>query len=87
MSELSRLLNESPIPFEAYAYIHLLQATARRSIQIRHLKFEDLKKEMSKGAYNYYLNIPTAKKSGLFRETFKKLAIIEDLYLALLSFI
>ena len=73
---------------ETYAYIHLLQSTARRPIQIRHLKFEDLRKEISQGTWNYFLNIPSAKKrGGLFRETFKKLAITEDLYLILLNFI
>lgn len=78
MSELSRLWKEDLIPFETYTYIHLLQATARRPIQIRHLKFEDLRKEMSQGTWNYYLNIPSAKKRGvLFRDTFKKLAITE----------
>lgn len=47
MFELSRLWKENLISFETYAYIHLLQATARRPIQIRHLKFEDLRKEIS----------------------------------------
>lgn len=88
MAELARLWKEDLISFEAYAYIHLLQATARRPVQIRHLKFEDLKKEISQGTWNYYLNIPSAKKrGGLFRTTFKKLAITEDLYLILLNFI
>ncbi|WP_255265307.1 site-specific integrase [Neisseria sicca] len=88
MTELARLWKEDLIPFETYTYIHLLQATARRPIQIRHLKFEDLKKEISQGTWNYFLNIPRAKKrGGLFRGTFKKLVITEDLYLILLNFI
>lgn len=88
MFELSRLWKEDLISFETYAYIHLLQATARRPIQIRHLKFEDLRKEISEGTWNYYLYIPSAKKRcALFRESFKKLAITEDLYLILLNFI
>ncbi|HDR1839082.1 TPA: site-specific integrase, partial [Pasteurella multocida] len=87
MAELARLWREDLISFETYAYIHLLQSTARRPIQIRHLKFEDLRKEISQGTWNYFLNIPSAKKrGGLFRETFKKLAITEDLYLILLNF-
>ena len=49
MAELARLWREDLISFETYAYIHLLQATARRPIQIRHLKFEDLRKEISQG--------------------------------------
>lgn len=88
MTELARLWKEDLISFETYAYIHLLQATARRPIQIRHLKFEDLRKEISEGTWNYYLYIPSAKKRcALFRESFKKLAITEDLYLILLNFI
>ena len=88
MAELARLWREDLISFETYAYIHLLQSTARRPIQIRHLKFEDLRKEISQGTWNYFLNIPSAKKrGGLFRETIKKLAITEDLYLILLNFI
>lgn len=74
MAELARLWREDLISFETYAYIHLLQATARRPIQIRHLKFEDLRKEISQGTWNYFLHIPSAKKrGGLFRETFKNL--------------
>lgn len=65
-----------------------LSGTARRPIQIRHLKFEDLKKETSQGTWNYFLNIPSAKKrGGLFRKTFKKIAITEDLYLVILNFL
>lgn len=88
MTELARLWKKDLILFETYTYIHLLQATARRPIQIRHLKFEDLKKETSQGTWNYFLNIPSAKKrGGLFRKTFKKIAITEDLYLVILNFL
>ena len=52
MAELARLWREDLISFETYAYIHLLQSTARRPIQIRHLKFEDLRKEISQGTWN-----------------------------------
>ena len=88
MSELNRLWKEDLISFETYAYINLLQSTARRPIQIRHLKFKDLRKEMSNGTWNYYLDIPTAKKrNATFRSSFKSLSITEDLYLILLNFI
>ena len=47
-----------------------------------------MKKEASQGTWNYFLNIPSAKKrGGLFRKTFKKIAITEDLYLVLLNFL
>ncbi|HHF0428624.1 hypothetical protein [Haemophilus influenzae] len=88
MSELNRLWKEDLISFETYAYINLLQSTARRPIQIRHLKFKALRKEMSNGTWNYYLDIPTAKKrNATFRSSFKSLSITEDLYLILLNFI
>ncbi|WP_439258038.1 site-specific integrase [Lonepinella sp. BR2271] len=88
MSELNRLWKENLITFETYVYINLLQSTARRPIQFRHLKFKDLRKEMSNNTWNYYLDIPSAKKrNGSFRYSFKTLSITEDLYLILLNFI
>lgn len=87
MLELNRLWKENQISFETYTYIHLLHATARRPIQIRHLKFKDLQKEFSENTWNYYLNIPCAKKrNSKFRTEFKKFPITEDLYLILLNF-
>lgn len=89
-NELIRLFAEDKISLPCYSYLSLLQATARRSIQLRQLKAEDLLKERcsKSGAINFYLNIPRAKQRGVgFREVFKKLAITEELYLTLLNLI
>lgn len=85
-NELIRLFAENKITLACYGYVSTLQATARRAVQIRQLKAEDLIKEKcaNSGATNFYLNIPRAKQRGVgFREVFKKLAITEELYLTL----
>ncbi|WP_413472480.1 site-specific integrase [Shewanella baltica] len=85
-NELIRLFAENKITLACYGYLSTLQATARRSVQIRQLKAEDLIKEKcaKSGATNFYLNIPRAKQRGVgFREVFKRLAITEELYLTL----
>lgn len=89
-NELIRLFKEDSISFSCYAYVSLLQATARRPIQLRQLKSIDLQKiqNTKSNSFDFYLNIPRAKQRGVgFREEFKKLAITEDLYLILLNFI
>ncbi|WP_324017806.1 site-specific integrase [Aeromonas hydrophila] len=89
-NELIRLFKEDSISFSCYAYVNLLQATARRPIQLRQLKSIDLQKiqNTKSNSFDFYLNIPRAKQRGVgFREEFKKLAITEDLYLILLNFI
>lgn len=89
-NELIRLFKEDSISFSCYAYVSLLQATARRPIQLRQLKSIDLQKikNTKSNSFNFYLNIPRAKQRGVgFREEFKKLAITEVLYLTLLNFI
>lgn len=85
-NELIRLFAENKITLACYSYLSTLQATARRAVQIRQLKAEDLIKDTctKSGATNFYLNIPRAKQRGVgFREVFKKLAITEELYLTL----
>ena len=89
-NELIRLFKEDSISFSCYSYVNLLQATARRPIQLRQLKSIDLQKiqNTKSNSFDFYLNIPRAKQRGVgFREEFKKLAITEDLYLILLNFI
>lgn len=82
LEELSELWRNDEISFSCYAYVNLLQATARRPKQLRELKVCDLIKESDQ----FFLNIPRAKQQGLgFREAFKKLSITEDLYLILLN--
>lgn len=89
-NELIRLFRDDSISFSCYAYISLVQATARRPIQLRQLRTIDLIKEdnVAKNAKNFYINIPRAKQRGIgFREVFKKLRITEDLYLTLRNLI
>ncbi len=89
-SELNRLFLGDQISITEFVYLLLLEATARRPIQLRQLKGRDLIKITSNetGAVNYYLNIPRAKqRDGGFRKTFKSLAITEDIYLILLNLI
>ncbi|MBE3672436.1 site-specific integrase [Pseudoalteromonas distincta] len=82
--ELNDLWRNETISFDCYAYINLLQATARRPKQIRDLKACDLYKEGN----SYFLNIPCAKKRGLkFRSVSNRLPITEELYLIILNLI
>jgi hypothetical protein len=87
-NELIQLFAENKISLACYSYLVTLQATARRAVQLRQLKAEDLIKEkcLKTKATNFYLNIPRAKQRGVgFREVFKRLAITEELYLTLLN--
>lgn len=87
-NELVRMFSDDHISLACYSYMVSLQATARRTVQLRQLKTKDLIKETctKTGATNFYLNIPRAKQQGFgFREIFKKLAISEELYLTLLN--
>ena len=89
-SELNRLFLGDKISITEFVYLLLLEATARRPVQLRQLKGQDLIKitNNESGAVNYYLNIPRAKqRGGGFRKEFKSLAITEDIYLILLNLI
>lgn len=89
-NELIRLFSRNKISLSCYSYLVTLQATARRSVQLRQLKSIDLSKEycVKSKANNFYLNIPRAKqRGGGFRKEFKKLAITEEIYLTLLNLI
>lgn len=86
--ELINLWREEEISYTCYAYVNLVQSTARRPIQLRQLKACDLVKKYQNGSTNYSLNIPRAKQQGIgFRGAFKELDITEDLYLILLNLI
>ena len=88
MGELIELWSTEQITFPCYAYVSLVQATARRTIQLKQLKACDLLKESKYGVVEYYLNIPRAKQRNVgFRGVFKKLSITEDLYLIILNLI
>jgi integrase len=89
-SELNRLFLGDKISITEFVYLLLLEATARRPVQLRQLKGQDLIKitNNESGAVNYYLNIPRAKqRGGGFRKEFKSVAITEDIYLIALNLI
>ena len=78
INELNELWKQNKISFECYTYINILMMTVRRPSQLKQLKICDLIKENN----NYYINIPRVKqRNSSFRKSFKKIAIIEDLYL------
>ncbi|WP_298441001.1 site-specific integrase [uncultured Ferrimonas sp.] len=87
--ELIRLWREDEIDVTCYAYINLLQATARRSVNLRQLKAMDLMVTRKNGATTYKLNIPRAKvrNGGGFRSEFKTLSITEELYVTHLNLV
>lgn len=72
------------LAFEDYAYLLALAMTARRPVQIAALRGKDLIQQTSRGVQQFRLNCPRAKQRGLgFRESFRSLAVIEDLFLVL----
>lgn len=72
------------VSFWDYSYLLALVMTARRPIQISHLRGKDLVRESSTGSMQYRLNIPRAKqRDQKFRNEFRSLPIIEDLALVL----
>jgi integrase len=82
--ELIRLFEVNELNLTSYAYISVLQATARRPVQLRQLKACDVIRDYNSEtkATNFYLNIPRSKqRGGSFRGQFKRYPITEDLYL------
>ncbi|CAM5286816.1 hypothetical protein AFAE65S_00135 [Alcaligenes phenolicus] len=72
------------IHFLDYAYLLTLLMTARRPVQIAALRGKDLVTESGGGAPLCRLNVPRAKqRGGGFRQSFRSLAIIEDLHTVL----
>lgn len=72
------------VSFWDYGYFLTLAMTARRPIQISHLRGKDLVREHGAEATQFRLNIPRAKQRGAgFRSAFRSLPIIEDLGLVL----
>lgn len=89
-NELIRLFSNNEISLACYSYLVTLQATARRSIQLRQLKLIDITKKYcsERGAINFVLNIPRAKqRNGGFRQEFKQFTVTEEIYLTLLNLI
>lgn len=77
-------VSRGEIRFSDYACFLTLLLTARRSVQIAALRGKDLREEKSGGVSLLRLNVPRAKQhGGGFRQSFRSLAIIDDLYLVL----
>ena len=73
------------IELETYAYFLTVMMTARRPVQIASLRGIDLTtKSEGKGTAEYVIKFPRAKQRGAgFRERFRELPVIEDLFLTL----
>lgn len=84
--ELIRLFKNDKINLATFTYVMLLKSTARRPIQLSHLKQCDIQKITEEGVTNYKLHIPRAKQRGIgFRGALKLVTITEELYLILLN--
>ena len=65
-----------------YTLFLTLFFTGRRLVQLRFLRSKDLQVEINNGVEQYYIQIPRAKQRGVgFRESFKRIEIVKDLYL------
>ena len=75
---------ESKINLTEYCLLLSLLFTGRRMGQIRALRACDLAAKEDKNGNDYVVNIPRVKQKGVgFREAFRSLSVIEDLYLLL----
>lgn len=68
-----------------FAVALLLQASGRRPWQLMCLRIKDLIKILDgEGFYRYFVDVPRSKqRGGKFRETFRKVQIIRDVWTAL----
>lgn len=82
----NKAFSEDYIDLDAYAYLLTLLMTARRPVQVAALRGADLIENESGGALSYSIRFPRAKQRGTgFRQTFRLLPAIEDLYLVLVA--
>ncbi|HBK4691818.1 TPA: site-specific integrase [Serratia marcescens] len=78
IDNLKRGKKEGLINDRCYVLIKLLLMSGRRSTQMMHLKHKDVIIEDGR----YYLNMPRIKQRGcLFRSSFRKIEITEDIWL------
>jgi len=76
------------IDLPEYTFFISLMFTGRRPVQIRGLRVSDLSVVIKLNQKIYKLRIPRAKQIGVgFRDEFREIEIIEDLYLLLKSLI
>ena len=75
---------QKTILFEDYAYLITLAMTARRPVQIASLCGGDLVEQRKGDVSLFRINFPRAKqRGGGFRQNFRSLAVIEDLFVVL----
>ena len=81
----NRAVSRGEIHLETYVYLLMVMMTARRPIQIAALRGSDLIANRNENsAPQYIIRFPRAKQRGAgFREQFRELPVIEDLYLTL----
>jgi integrase len=80
----SNAFTESKINLTEYCLLLSLLFTGRRMGQIRALRACDLTAKEDKQGNDYVVNIPRVKQKGVgFRQAFRSMSIIEDLYLLL----
>lgn len=84
LSWANRALATREIELDVYAYLLTLIMTARRTVQIAALRGVDLERKEDRGVPSYTVRFPRAKQRGKgFRQSFRSLSVIEDLYLTL----
>jgi integrase len=82
----SNAFTEIKINLTEYCLLLSLLFTGRRIGQIRALRACDLTAKQDENGNDYVVNIPRAKQKGVgFREAFRPLPMIEDLYLLLVN--
>ena len=81
----NRAVSRGEIELETYAYFLTVMMTVRRPVQIAALRGTDLTtKSDGEGRPEYVIRFPRAKQRGAgFRQRFRRLPVIEELYLAL----
>jgi hypothetical protein len=83
---LANAFSQKKITLEQYALVLALSFTGRRAVQLRSCRACDLSAREDKNGREYALNVPRVKQKGVgFRETFRSLSIVPDLYLVLMN--
>lgn len=83
---LANAFSQKAITLEHYALVLALSFTGRRAVQFRSCRICDLNAREDKNGFEYALNIPRVKTKGVgFRETFRAISIVSDLYLVLMN--
>jgi integrase len=84
MEWISGAFSKGTISLIQYALFLTLMFTGRRAVQIRALTIGDIEIRQSNDKTQYFLHVPRVKQHGNeFREEFRTISIIHDLYLIL----